>query len=1374
MAGLLPSHLVDTNLNNMHNHNSEQTQKSNSSSVLLEMLAKKAELEAKLQEMKGESGIELTEPTPTPSDAELIATAKASNPVLQYLAQTRELPTLPEVTVEDVPKTLTQNELGSTWDNWSPEAAIAQLNALGFSHGDRVYIRLMPGKGIPESYMAKNWFARAKDFYLELDGFGEHKLVPYVWQETGEYKPDGTPKRVTVPDDSKAVNSVNWWRELAKLNLKGYGVYLVPNKGGRANAEITHFQSAFFEVDDVPFKTQRQVIKDFADKTGIKPTIVLRARKGYHVYYRFVESDWKLPNWTEEVQLPTIYAMDSDPAIKNNARLMRLAGFHHVKWDGGLEFIPVQLLKCDPTRKYTRAEYRQAIDKYCGQPYDLKRSEILRGLKSKSNKQNFWFGDESLFPLPHQVKNCPAELFDEFYLRVTSYINLVVGYSKGDDVEPIDAWVLTPEELKAKYQKQRNYTALEFEDIDADVNWTLRWAQYLYGYNPYGRPGWITGQDPTYSESEEESHSLDSLHINADNGKFYNHSGSGASNKEIWAALKSRAFRINPEEEKFYKEVYRRAFAKTNAHLRKLKGEISKEEFLARGLNPELTEAEQLDKVISLAQYQDFKELKKEQEFKDYYNRLKIDRNRINAYHEVNERYLSDETYAKFPSIQECEQRGQMLGLKAAKGTGKSQRIKQCLKAAKANHWLTISVTPRVNLGVAQGVEWEIPFISEDGIDKFINGEDNAFSCCWDSLHKLHRKDYRNKPVLLVIDEIESGLEHLATSSTFKGKGTRAAVYTQFRRLIDQIYRHGGLIIGADADLSRISIDYVQDLAPRLPITVIENTHVIEKGEVTVFFGKDGNVKAEIMKEVEGGQKFICACDSKDDVKDLYDYAMKNVKESEKHRYWAIHADNVNEEFYQEVVKDFDAAIKKHEPQAALFSPTITVGVSIDTQYFRMGYASFKGSVTADVARQMVARNREILPWVIFADNLCDRKGDDTPITPEDVKRKFVSQIRHQAELTSWMTEKLLREDQEKFSSDVEELEAQIRLVKTLTEDTRCIETAEFHLLGDVLAKHNFQKKYFHDCFVRGMESEGWKVVTKKGEKTGATEDLKEIREDRHKQESEEIASADHSNIPNADVAQAILEGATSREERNPAEKVILADKANLDPSELTAENVQTLKFQRNYFSGCKKEWFVRNQNVANRVTARHMTKVVKDLVEHEICCPQDAKGDAVWVNEVIRLGVFDIIDLDDDERDYKREDFQPVIDKIKSLSNKNLESWASKLDINWKAKTHKRDGIFKNPIGRIVKPILEKLGYDFVQVKKNKNGHNSYKIPAEQINDPLRAKILEGMDKKEAEKQAMKQLQETEALRLVQNEQQYSSVPEALQNAPVSEQVSA
>lgn len=1311
------------------------------------LAAKNAEMAARMTELDRQS--------PQQPKIDPLEVARTSSPLLQYLVSTKDLQpvALPDAEVESSGEPTSRIALSvHNRDEWNKnlQQAINQIKALGYEPGDTVPIRLIPGKGVPESLFSDKKMARGRKYDLELIQDGGYKLIWYTWKKTGTNS-DGTDKGIYEKDLNRF--SRDWWEELILQNSRGYGVYLIPNKGGHFNKDTTHWQSVFYEVDDKSLSQQQALIDDFAAKTGIKPSVVVKTRKSLHVYFRLVKSEWHLSDWADALQKPTILAFQSDPSITNNARLMRLAGFYHTKYDksdGAFNFVKCELEVCEPEREYTREQYRKALVLYSGGEYSEDKLEILKYVSDAAKAEWFYLEDDyQLMPKVHQVIQCPDELVKELKRRTNAYLAMLRREHNVEVVDPTEAWTKPIEQLDA----HRHVDYVFEDDGEKDV---FRWAQYLYGYNPEGRPGWITGQDPTIPEDERGDHSLDTLHINKESGKFISHRGT--CTKEIYRCLRELAFKANPEEEKLWKAKMSKAKAQSRS--RKEEGEISKDEYKQRKLKPATTTEDENE----LARARQAKFEAEEREFAEYQARLAIDKSRLHKYYQCTERYLSKSTFKKFPTIKQCEVKGQMLGLKAPKGTGKSQRIKQYIKLAHDAKWTTISVTPRVNLGLSQSAEWGIPWISEDGIEVFIGNQGdqkNEMSCCWDSLHKLCRKDYRNKPILLIIDEIESGLEHLATSTTFKGKGTRAAVYSQLNRIVDHITRHGGLIIGADADLSQISLGYIQDIAPRLPVTVIENTYVIPKKEIDVYFNKDGNVKAQILLDIEGNNRFICACDSKDDVKDFYDHAMKNVPLELQHKYWAIHADNVNEPENQARIKDFNGRLLKEQPCGVFFSPTITVGVSIDVEYFSMGYGDFKGSVTADVARQMTARNREIIPWVIFADNLCDRKGDNTPTTPEAVKSDYINQIKDQANLYGWMTEKLLREDQEKFGSGIEELEAQIRLLKTLTQDTRSIETAEFHLLGDVLAKQNFQKKYFHKCFVKGMESEGWKVVSKRGDKTAATEELKEAREERHKKESEEIASADCSHILSPEMARDILTTSSKREERIPAEKVVLADRANLEVQDLDAESVKILKYERGYQEGVRTEWYIRNSEASLRKDARSMAKLVKDVVDFEICSPQDARGKSIWINEVNRLGIFDIIDLDDDERDYKKEDFQPVIDKIKHLKNKQLEKWAAKLGINWDAKKHKRNGILKNPVGRVIKPILEKLGYSFVQAKKNSKGLNSYKIPAEQINDMLRTKVLAGMDKKEIERQAQRELEKTELHTVLLNQEPNSSVKE-------------
>ena len=62
----------------------------------------------------------------------------------------------------------------------------------------------------------------------------------------------------------------------------------------------------------------------------------------------------------------------------------------------------------------------------------------------------------------------------------------------------------------------------------------------------------------------------------------------------------------------------------------------------------------------------------------------------------------------------------------------------------------------------------------------------------------------------VILDEVEQSLWHLLNSNTCKDK--RVKILKAFQELISTVLTTGGLVIAQDADLSDISLEYLQDL----------------------------------------------------------------------------------------------------------------------------------------------------------------------------------------------------------------------------------------------------------------------------------------------------------------------------------------------------------------------------------------------------------------------------------------------------------------------------------------------------------------------------------------------------------------------------------
>lgn len=419
---------------------------------------------------------------------------------------------------------------------------LAQLKAQGFTDNSRFYGRVLLPRELQESAELRASVGcqfKTIDFFCDVKG--DRPVVTRLkWEPDVDpdgnpnLKPDGTPKFKIVPGKSyqDGYQILRYWNQWG-------GVYFYPNPGGRFNRDITACPSGYFESDNGTFEQQWAAIEEFGEKTGIYPTSIVKTRKSLHVYYRFVESEWQVTDWTEEIQRPLCLAMRSDPAIQNTARLMRLAGFNHVKWlknENRLDFVPVTLEVCEPQRQYTRAQLQDALATVLAQHYSLERFKFWVYLNSPAHK-NLGISID-----PEIAITCSESSLEETERRWRRFIKLSRDKANGKDCNPDEAFSC---DLKTLPQVHR-HKSYDGEIESGDQN-TITWARFLYGYNPIGRGDWITAQDPFIPESERHLHSIDSLHIHKVTGAIKSHRGSDP--KDVYDRMREIA------ESGIYKEL---------------------------------------------------------------------------------------------------------------------------------------------------------------------------------------------------------------------------------------------------------------------------------------------------------------------------------------------------------------------------------------------------------------------------------------------------------------------------------------------------------------------------------------------------------------------------------------------------------------------------------------------------------------------------------------------------------------------------------------------------------------------------------------------------------------------------------------------------
>lgn len=251
---------------------------------------------------------------------------------------------------------------------------LLQLKTLGYQSGERVFIRCIAGKGFDIQTEQLYPF----DGYLTLTEKG-FKFTRFLPQSKG-----GGEKFTTI----------DGYQYLLNQNQKGYGVYLVVNAGGRKDHEITRCPALFYECDGVNKNQQWERLSWLP----LKASLIVETRNSLHVYYRTYEQEqdgWRV------LQQRLIQNMDSDPAIHNESRLMRLAGFYHQK--KGLEPFPVNIQLANDS-VYSRSQFNELLptwdeSKWSETREKLTDGEIKQRLEAAKQRRSTVLSRVDSFPL---------------------------------------------------------------------------------------------------------------------------------------------------------------------------------------------------------------------------------------------------------------------------------------------------------------------------------------------------------------------------------------------------------------------------------------------------------------------------------------------------------------------------------------------------------------------------------------------------------------------------------------------------------------------------------------------------------------------------------------------------------------------------------------------------------------------------------------------------------------------------------------------------------------------------------------------------------------------------------------------------------------
>lgn len=330
----------------------------------------------------------------------------------------------------------------------------------------------------------------------------------------------------------------------------------------------------------------------------------------------------------------------------------------------------------------------------------------------------------------------------------------------------------------------------------------------------------------------------------------------------------------------------------------------------------------------------------------------------------INERFIPDSLIV--PLI------AKLIGFKAFQGTGKTERLVREVQPYLDKGQKVLIIVHREQLARELARRFGIDYRTEikESETRGILG----YSLCIDSLHekanpRFNPKDWED--AIVIIDEVEQVLWHLLEGGTTKNK--RTLILKAFRELLQVVAcsEHGKIFI-ADADLSPISINYIEQLIGfKVPRFIVNNSYIPNRDRKLYKFS--GNSASELISRLETnlakGEKAIIHTDGQ---KHKSSYGTRNLEAKLKKKFphlkiLRIDRQSVGDKNHpafncidslNEIIKDYDVVI---------CSPVIETGVSIDVKHFDGVYVISHGTQTVNGVTQATERVRDNIPRYVWS-----------------------------------------------------------------------------------------------------------------------------------------------------------------------------------------------------------------------------------------------------------------------------------------------------------------------------------------------------------------------------------------------------------------------
>ena len=464
--------------------------------------------------------------------------------------------------------------------------------------------------------------------------------------------------------------------------------------------------------------------------------------------------------------------------------------------------------------------------------------------------------------------------------------------------------------------------------------------------------------------------------------------------------------------------------------------------------------------------------------------------------------------------------------IKSPKGTGKTQALQSLIREATRNGRRVIVITHRIQLGrsicAGLGIDW---------IEEMHQSETRGllgFGLCIDSLHassqaRFNPQDWRG--AILILDELEQIIWHALNSQTCFEK--RVLILETLKELIQTVYNSDGLIIGQDADLSDVSVNYLMGLveSPVLhPWLVVNEWRSQQPCPVSFYHTPDpAPLIAQLEASIEAGAVFLCV----DAQKPKSRWGSINLEAYFKQKFPHKRILRIDSETVADpqhpacgIVERLNAAALHYD--LIIATPTIGTGVDLNVQgHFVAVFGIFQGTTPDAEARQALARVREPVSRYVWARSFGASKIGNGSCDYREVVR-----------------------------STTRNLELNLHLLKDIDFDLdRSYDPITLRTWAKMAARVNASLWNFREELQRGLQSEGHQVTILQPGECLSSAPIKpaliQIQTHHQEQEAHQIAAAE--DISESDYQQLKAKRSKSAPERARERKFALKQRYGVE-----------------------------------------------------------------------------------------------------------------------------------------------------------------------------------------------------------------------------------